>query len=611
MAAPRSRPRHASLSAKKAAKKTAKKAPVKKVAKKAAKKAPAKKAAKKAPAKKAAKKAAKKTTKKAAKKAAGKVTSASVRMYRMGTGDCFVIKFHSGRARPYTMLLDCGVCNGSKEFIRPYVEDIIAHVEGHVDALVVTHEHKDHVYGFDQCRDLFTDPQTLTVEEKWLAWLESETATEDGDGAEGVEAVEQLKKDVKKMKLALRAASHEIARAIGDEDNHDRANWKEARRGYAPLRAYENFAKTLAGFSALHLGEDEEAEDKAALPIGAAGGGLLGAKGDVMSSLKGMRIVKDEIPCEKSIRYCWPGRVIENVPGLEGIRIFILGPPRNAARIRQSHAPKEEKGGDYHHNEDALQHSMAFAAAALATQDGEEPAKPPFDPAYAIPMLADHAYETEDRWRRIDHDWLMGAGQLALRLNSCINNLSLVLAIEFMGSGKVMLFPGDAEYGNWASWHEIDWGRLGGLAKGKDEDGKRLHLTRDLLDRTVFYKVAHHMSHHGTARLKGLHLMNHQELVAMATLDYQNIGEGWAGTMPNRPILDDLLPRTKGRLIVMNTTDVPYNPADPSDNRASLAEKIEEARELMTTRERDAFDAAYSEDEEDGKLWMEFEVHGE
>jgi hypothetical protein len=55
----------------------------------------------------------------------------------------------------------------------------------------------------------------------------------------------------------------------------------------------------------------------------------------------------------------------------------------------------------------------------------------------------DHA-----EWRRIDHDWLASAGQLALDLNSYTNNTSLVLAFELGPRGKVLLFAADAQRGN-------------------------------------------------------------------------------------------------------------------------------------------------------------------
>jgi len=91
--------------------------------------------------------------------------------------------------------------------------------------------------------------------------------------------------------------------------------------------------------------------------------------------------------------------------------------------------------------------------------------------------------DSED-WRKIENNWSELAGELALRLDAHTNNTSLVLAIELSPGGKVLLFPGDAQVGNWLSWGDITW-------RGDDSD-----LTAaNLLERTVFYKVGHHGSH--------------------------------------------------------------------------------------------------------------------
>ena len=46
---------------------------------------------------------------------------------------------------------------------------------------------------------------------------------------------------------------------------------------------------------------------------------------------------------------------------------------------------------------------------------------------------------------------------LALRLDNDTNNTSLALAIELSPGGDVLLFPGDAQVGNWLSWAELAW----------------------------------------------------------------------------------------------------------------------------------------------------------
>jgi len=139
----------------------------------------------------------------------------------------------------------------------------------------------------------------------------------------------------------------------------------------------------------------------------------------------------------------------------------------------------------------------------------------------------------------------------------------------------VMLFTGDAEFGSWKSWHDINW-------KEKAEIDIE---TRDLLKKVVFYKVSHHLSHNGTARELGLEMMTSPELCAMASLDYDRIRSGWKSTMPNRLILKKLLEKTKGRLIVMNENGLHYD----LNEEMPLSNKITEYKKQMTPGELETF----------------------
>jgi hypothetical protein len=51
----------------------------------------------------------------------------------------------------------------------------------------------------------------------------------------------------------------------------------------------------------------------------------------------------------------------------------------------------------------------------------------------------------------------------------------------------VLLFVGDAQRGNWRSWADVECA-----------DGDRAVTARDILRRTVLYKVGHHGSHNAT-----------------------------------------------------------------------------------------------------------------
>ncbi len=124
-----------------------------------------------------------------------------------------------------------------------------------------------------------------------------------------------------------------------------------------------------------------------------------------------------------------------------------------------------------------------------------------------------------------------------------------MIAIERIGDGKVLLFPGDAQEGNWLSWHDpsIKWEVTG--ASGKTAPV----VAKDLLERTVFYKVGHHSSHNATAKAKGLEMMTSQpELTAFIPVDREvALGRSPKGTwkMPARQLYRRLLESCQGRVV--------------------------------------------------------------
>ena len=98
-----------------------------------------------------------------------KVSSINVRMYRAGTGDFFLLQFKKGRTVSFNMMIDCGCINGGKDDFEPLVKDLKKITGGTIDLLVVTHEHADHLNGFEKCKDLF---DKFKFKKVWFAWTE-------------------------------------------------------------------------------------------------------------------------------------------------------------------------------------------------------------------------------------------------------------------------------------------------------------------------------------------------------------------------------------------------------------------------------------------------------
>jgi hypothetical protein len=481
-----------------------------------------------------------------------KITHTEIRMYRMGTGDCFILKFFIDQVVSFKIMIDCGTWSGSSDFCAPFVNDLKRYVDNKIDVLVVTHEHKDHVHVFDVCQELFVGAGGLVVDEIWMAWTEDEND----------EKVKQWQKKYGNHKKALGKAADALKKAVQGEEFELRL--RGSLNGEQILAARRQLSEDVLGFADLQMSLD--------------------ADGVYAGPLAGMKVVKTKI--SKKIRYFRPGDVVSNLAGLPGVKIFVLGPPENWEQV------KIESGGtgeSYDHNK-TLVPTDAFAMAILA--DGSDAGKGdllPFEASFIQKKVSKlHVKELYDKpengWRKIDEDWLFSAGALAMRINSITNNLSLALAMEFEESGKVMLFPGDAEYGSWASWHQFSWNE-----KSKSE-GKP--FMEDLLNRTVFYKVAHHLSHNGTAKRLGMGMMNHPELVAMATLDYDKISSQWITTMPNQELVQDLVKNTCGRLLVMNPKGFYYD----KKNAVSIEKGIDSARQRMMPEEYKAFQDAVEMD---------------
>jgi len=218
--------------------------------------------------------------------------------------------------------------------------------------------------------------------------------------------------------------------------------------------------------------------------------------------------------------------------------------------------------------------STKFSMSASLLNESLSPENnSPFDEKYYAPeknteTLRIKYYDDPDQaWRKIDSDWLFHAGNVAIRLEDFINNTSLAIAIEFESSGKVLLFPADAQSGNWVSWHDdkMKWK----IKKGTTTETIR---AKDLLERTVFYKAGHHCSHNGTASKSGLDQMTSEDLVAFLPLDYERIKPVWKNTMPGKGLYEELIKRTKGRLFRIDQGLVNENGAKQERNKLSSAE---------------------------------------
>lgn len=442
---------------------------------------------------------------------------AVVRMYNTGLGDCFLVGFRGDGDKPRFMMIDCGSLKGTRQ-ATPRMKRIMKSIaqatrgEG-IQVLVATHRHWDHLSGFKQAKDEF---ERIDVEEVWLGWTEN---AED-------ESALRVQKEELRLTRSLRAAAEKLRR-LGSVD---------AAANVRNLLEFEH------------------------------GPGVKGELGATSTSDL-LEVVRRRVA---SPRYLEPSLEPLSLVGASSVNVYVLGPPKDLAFMKKLNPSSGSKSEVYVSRDVENELSGIYSATELhfptsSARINDDEARLleatfPFDPGYGrwIGEIKDeedrngrffrdhYGFSRGDRgraWRRIELDWLEVSESLALQFDNYRNNTSVVLAIELGAGGPVLLFPADAQVGNWLSWGEL---------KGST-------TVDDLLSRTVLYKVGHHGSHNATLRKHGLERMGRSgDLVAMIPVDEDMARKpkgrnrnGW--NMPYPALLTALADRTKGRVLRSDT----------------------------------------------------------
>ncbi len=469
------------------------------------------------------------------------VDSIKVRMYRHGFGDCFLLSFYQDADRVFTMLIDCGIKHNTKSDDVP-IEDVIEDLRTtltpaggrspQVDVLVATHEHWDHISFFHPTRspDYFGD---FEIGQVWLAW------TENPDDEEAVAINSRLRDGV----AALQVAAMQLKAA--EQMESSQLSGMYFGDSVASARKQFNIAMNdVLGFYGV-TSQTKTSES-----------GIKYKKNGTIS-VETEVAMKHIVELGKNgIKYFLPGTKVDGRSLPSGVNVYVLGPPRNSL-INKSNPTKGAAHETYLGIDNSgltsfIDGMLQMGASGPAETQGDNGG--PFgddigitvDGAKRDPYFKATYFATREKYRRIDHNWLDIAGQFALQLDGAINNTSLVLAIELANTGKVLLFPGDAQVGSWLSWHDHEW-------KTKRGSTTETLTAEDLLRNTVLYKVSHHGSHNATVKDKGLELMTHPDLVALMP----EKEDSYSG-IPYEPLMTRLNELCKGRVLV--SADVNFPP---------------------------------------------------
>jgi beta-lactamase superfamily II metal-dependent hydrolase len=343
-------------------------------------------------------------------------TNVKVRMYRQGLGDCFLVTLPRNNDKPFYILIDCGVILGTQDAVakmRNVVNDIIKTTDGHIDVLLATHEHWDHLSGFVQARELF---EQIEIDNVWFGW------TEDPED----KLAQKLRLKHQEQRIALTKASARIR-----------------------LEGHGN--SIVDGMLEF---------------FGSRGQG---------TTADALEIVRKLGQKNGGPRYCLPEDKPVDLPGT-GARAFVLGPPYNETALKRSN-PYKSNPETYGLAEDSffLKAFTPTINENDSGAPFDPIRQIPLDLARQLPFFQNHYWgantdlsnSLDQSWRRIDTDWLDISTNLALQLDSYTNNTSLVVALE-MPNRDVLLFASDAQVGNWLSWQDLTWETNSGTATGPD-----------------------------------------------------------------------------------------------------------------------------------------------
>lgn len=390
----------------------------------------------------------------------------TIRMYNQeNLGDCFLLKFHPEGKEEQFILIDFGSYTNNVQREQEIAKDIWQTVGKKRLTIIATHQHRDHISGFSELRKQNENCKNANL---WLSFLD------DDKGEFG---------------KSLRSATEKYWRKTSEVREF-------LSKEFSTVKAVDDMLKQKDNF-------DLFAEQQSG--------------GQFMSSFLALSDAKP--------KFLQPGEHFFLPETDEGVKVYVLGPPIDFAKLKKMNPSKGEEVIGLKTNTARDPGSKAFesglelaqldisgtlvldALKGLNGQDNSNESNFPFSKRYIANQSQGVEYikNIYKGDRRIDHNWLSEVGRLALHMDSLTNNTSLVLAFELVNSKKVLLFPGDAQIGNWQSWLHVKF-------EGTEVDAY------DLLSRTVLYKASHHSSGNATL-LDSLNLMDTNELTIMIPVD--------------------------------------------------------------------------------------------
>ncbi len=398
---------------------------------------------------------------------ARKANRIDVRMYNVGFGDCLLLRIPTsdGERR---ILVDCGYHSQGKgkfsddELVKQIKTDLAGEL---LHVVIATHRHQDHISGFGET-ELWKD---IAVAEVWLPFTANDTP---GDGDQSPHAWR-----------ALMDAAHGLLDDKG----------KLTQQALAALNARDEQDKADAEFMLWNARANAPGIDN-----------LLRGMKDADGRPARRRFLPEDKPR-------FPSSFVS--PALPGVKIHVLGPPRDPKLRKQRKVPSSWGVNEAQFGAATDEVGSPFPAEwRIAEHRLPAPNDRPFDDTKVLKKI------------RLFNDDLLNA---AKALDGFLNGESLVLVLE-IGSARLLL-TGDAEVGTWTTILE---------------NADALSLAAS----ATFLKVGHHGSHNATP------LMFVRDHLAKTTATVISTQEG-PGRYRNGIPLDKLLDELKARAMPFARSD--------------------------------------------------------
>ena len=279
--------------------------------------------------------------------------------------------------------------------------------------------------------------------------------------------------------------------------------------------------------------------------------------------------------------YHEPGAGPLQLPGVDGVNVYVLGPPRKADLLGLTERASEMYGVGQALGAPMGRALMAGFGMAVPDAGGGDDWDLPFDPelgvklADILPVAADSAAKDTRPIVSLLRDHYVGPAAVRAWSRAARSPIRATDRASPISPGDGSTATGWPSRPTWpcnsttgptipaSCWHSSSPGasvyccsrlmrRSATGCPGSDVafgTGPNVVKGPDLLARTVYLKVGHHGSHNATLKAKGLERMTEPDLAAFIPINEQDAQRiGW-GQMPFRGILEDLESRTAGRVI--------------------------------------------------------------